>query len=184
MPRIPYLTDDQVGPPDVVAAIRQRRGGHLVNLDRLLLYSPPVAQGWNQMMGKVRNDLRLSPLLKELAMCAVAIFNGADYELYHHAPLYLAAGGTQAQLDALVQLATQPGAPALGAAAALFDAELQAALGLIIQSTRQVKVDAAVFAAARQALGDDGLVFELVMVIASYNMVSRILVAIDVQPEA
>ena len=41
----------------------------------------------------------------------------------------------------------------------------------------------ATFAAAREALGDDQHVFELVGVIAAYNMVSRILVALDVQVE-
>ena len=32
--RLPLLTDAQVGPPDLVAAIRQRRGGDLIDLDR------------------------------------------------------------------------------------------------------------------------------------------------------
>ena len=46
MTRLPQLTDDQVGPPELVAAIRQRRGGHLLELDRLLLHSPAFATGW------------------------------------------------------------------------------------------------------------------------------------------
>jgi len=40
MPRIPYLTDDEVGPPELVAAIQARRHGPLVELDRILLHSP------------------------------------------------------------------------------------------------------------------------------------------------
>ena len=36
MPRIPYITDEQAGPPELVAAIRKRRGGQLGELDRLL----------------------------------------------------------------------------------------------------------------------------------------------------
>ena len=48
MPRIPYLPADIAEPAELVAAIRKRRGGELINLDRLLLYSPPVAAGWNQ----------------------------------------------------------------------------------------------------------------------------------------
>ena len=78
MPRIPYLTDEQAGPPDLVAAIRQRRGGRLGNLDRILLHSEPVATGWGDMMPRIRRDLALSPLLKELAMCAVAVLNEAE----------------------------------------------------------------------------------------------------------
>ena len=54
MPRLPYLDDDQVGPADLVAAVRKRRGGELLALDRMLLYSPPLAEGWNEMLGRVR----------------------------------------------------------------------------------------------------------------------------------
>ena len=180
MPRIPYITDEQAGPPHVVEAMRQRRGGQLIELDRVLLYSPPVAEGWGQLLGRVRRDLALSPFFRELAMCAVAVLNGADYELYQHAPLFLAGGGSQAQLDALATLATNPqgldDSP-------VFDAGQRAALRLIVQSTLQVKIDQATFDAARTALGDDRLLFELVAVVAAYNMVSRILVAFDVQPE-
>ena len=59
MPRIPYKTDAEAGPPELVAAIRKRRGGRLGALDRLLLYSPPLATGWNEMMGRVRNELEV-----------------------------------------------------------------------------------------------------------------------------
>ena len=52
--RLPLLADSQVGPPDVVAAIRARRGGALLDLDRLLLHSPPFAAGWGELMGRVR----------------------------------------------------------------------------------------------------------------------------------
>src|SRR5438874_2561998 len=45
---ISYLSDDQVGPPDLVSAIKSRRaGGKLLNLDRILLHSPNFAKGWN-----------------------------------------------------------------------------------------------------------------------------------------
>ena len=35
--RIPQVPDTQLGPVDVVEAIRKRRGGTLLNLDRMLL---------------------------------------------------------------------------------------------------------------------------------------------------
>jgi alkylhydroperoxidase family enzyme len=181
MPRIPYLSDDQVGPPALVAAIRERRGGRLGAIDRLLLHSPPVADGWNQFFSRMRGQLDLPALPRELAMCAVATLNGAEYELHHHAPLYLAAGGTQDQVDALRQLGD---APAAVLASPLFDARQRAVLAVVVQSTRQVAIDDATFAAARAALGSDRLMFELLAVTAAYNMVSRLLVAFDVQPEA
>jgi alkylhydroperoxidase family enzyme len=176
MPRIPYLTDEQVGPPDLVAAIRARRGGRLGALDRILLHSEPVATGWGQMMGRVRNHLALDAKLKEYAMCAVAALNDAGYEMHHHAPLLLEAGATQAQVDGLYQL---PASLTSG----LYDETEQAVLQLSVEMTRDVKVNDATFARAKKALGSDTLVFELVTVIAAYNMVSRILVAVGIQPE-
>ena len=180
MTRLPQLTDDQVGPPELVAAIRQRRGGRLLELDRLLLHSPAFATGWGELMGRVRGALALPPLLRELAMCGVAALTGAAYEMHHHAPLYLAAGGSPAQLAALQALASAPAGPL--ADDPVFDATQQAVLGLVLAMTRDVQVSDAVFDRARAVLGSDQLAFELVGVIASYNMVARILVVMKLTP--
>ena len=172
MTRLPLLNDDQVGPPDLVAAIRQRRGGALLDLDRLLLHSPAFATGWGELMGRVRGALTVPALLRELAMCGVAALTGTEFELFHHAPLYRAAGGSEAQLAALRQLGAQPSL----ASDAVFDADQQAVLALVVAMTRDVQVDDATFAAAHTVLGSDQTMLELVAVIAAYNMVARILV--------
>ncbi|OYU98937.1 MAG: carboxymuconolactone decarboxylase [Burkholderiales bacterium PBB5] len=176
--RLPLLTNDQVGPPELVAAIRQRRGGELIDLDRLLLHSPAFAQGWNDFMGRVRTALQVPALLKELCMCGVAALNGADYEMQQHAPLYLKAGASQAQLDALLRL----GNDLAVAADPVFDATQQAVLQLVVEMTRQVKVSDATYARARAAVGSDQAMFEVIGVTAAYNMVSRILVAAQLHP--
>lgn len=176
--RLPLLTDDQVSPPDLVAAIRQRRGGALLDLDRLLLHSPAFAAGWNVFMGAVRMALTLPPLLRELAMCSVAALNGADFEMHHHAPLYRDAGATEAQLAALMRLGQDPGA----AQDAAFDTTQQAVLALVVEMTRHVQVSDATFARAREVVGSDQAMFELIGVTAAYNMVSRILVATTLTP--
>jgi alkylhydroperoxidase family enzyme len=173
MPRIPYLTDAEAGPPELVAAIRKRRGGRLGALDRLLLYSPPFASGWNEMMGRVRNELEVPMPLRELAMCAVAVLNRAEYELHHHGPIFVAQGGTQAQLDALREL------PAIDEAR--FDPTQRAVLRLALEMTRDVEVTDATFGAVQRALANERHLFELIGVIAAYNMVSRILVAVRVR---
>jgi len=177
MARLPYVPADLEEPRDVVAAVRARRGGMLLNLDRILLHSPPVAMGWNALLGAVRRDMTLSPKLRELAMCVVAALNGADYEWGHHAPLFLAAGGTEAQLEAMRDPQAALRAPSA------FDAAERAALALTVEMTRDVKVSDQTFASARAALPDDRQVFELVMAIAAYNMVSRVLIAVGVEPE-
>jgi alkylhydroperoxidase family enzyme len=177
MPRIAYLPAELAEPADLVAAIRKRRGGRLAHLDRLLLHSPPVARGWNQLLGAVRTELSLAPVLREIAMCAVAVINGAEYEFVHHAPELLEAGGTQAQVGALRDIDNAVNDTRL------FNAAERAALRLTIEMTRSVKVTDSTFAAARAVLPDERQLFELITTIAAYNMVSRILVAIDVQPE-
>lgn len=176
MPRIPYLPADLHEPREIVDAVRERRGGTLLNLDRMLLYSPELAQGWNAYLGAVRNRLVLSPKLRELAMCAVAVLNGAEYEFVHHAPELLRAGGTQAQVDALLD-------PERAAAdAVLFDATERAALAVAIAMTWAIKVDDPVFDALRARLSERELI-EFIAVVAAYNMVSRFLVALGVEPE-
>ena len=175
MPRIPYITDEAAGPPELVEAIRKRRGGRLAELDRLLLYSTPFATGWGLMMGRVRTELALSPLLREIAMLGVAVLNEAEYEFHHHSQPFLDAGGTREQLAALRKLPTID--------EALFNATERAALQLTVEMTRTVKVSDATFAAARGALGNDTHLVELVAVISSYNMVSRFLVALELEPQ-
>jgi alkylhydroperoxidase family enzyme len=122
--------------------------------------------------------LSLEPRLRELAICAVAVLNHADYELLQHAPEFLAAGGTQAQLDGL-----QAG-EAGWHNAALFNAQEQSVLQLTKEMTRNVQVSDASFEAVQQALGSAQKQVELVGVIAAYNMVSRFLEALQVAPES
>lgn len=176
MPRIPYVTDDEAGDGALVAAIRKRRGGGLLNLDRQLLHSPPFAEGWNGLLGAVRTRLSLDPKLRELAMCVVAVLNDADYEFIHHAPEFVKAGGTRAQVDAVKAMKSTPLDPSL------FDEIGNATVGLAFQMTTMIHVEDATFDTLLRHIGRTQVV-ELVGVVASYNMVSRFLVALGVEPE-
>lgn len=176
MPRIPYQPQDLAEPHDIVTAIRARRGGELLNLDRMLLHSPPFAHGWNAFLREVRTGLTLSPKLRELAICGVAVLNGAIYEFHHHAPEFVQAGGTPAQVEALQHIDT-------AGSSALFNRAELTVIQLTIEMTRQVQVSDATLAAAAVALPDQQQLVELVGVIATYNMVSRFLVALGVEPE-
>src|SRR5512138_850863 len=134
MPRIRYLPADLRDPADLVAAIRARRGGTLLNLDRMLLHSPPLARGWNAFLGAVRTELGVDARLRELVICAVAALNGAEYELHHHSPVFLRAGGTEAQLAALRR------GPDADDDTAPFDETARAVLRLALEMTRDVSV--------------------------------------------
>ena len=173
MPRIPYRSEADPEIAELVEAIRKRRGGKLINLDRMLLHSPPYARGWNTLLGAVRRELELDARIRELAICAVARLNDAPYEWRQHAPEFLKAGGPQAELDAMDDI------PAAAGNERLFDARSRAALQLTLEMTRQVKVSDPTLNRARELFGDRQLV-ELVGTVATYNMVSRFLEALGV----
>src|SRR5437773_7021741 len=100
--RIPFWTQAQAQrDPELVAAIERRRGGRLLNLDRMLLWSEPLARSWNVFLRTLRQELSLAPKLRELAICVVARATGADYEFHHHAPEFEKAGGSAAKVAAL-----------------------------------------------------------------------------------
>jgi alkylhydroperoxidase family enzyme len=165
-------------PEELVEAILARRGGALLNLDRALLWSEPLARGWNGYLKAVRTELGASRQLRELAICTVALITGAHYEYHHHAPDYLAAGGSQASLDALNAYAKEDGvAPPRGLAG---DEALVAEYAA--QMTRRVHVDSAVFARMKERF-ETSEVVEITAAIATYNMVARFLVALEVAPE-
>lgn len=177
----PWTPEAHPQPADLVDAIIARRGGALLNLDRALLWSEPLARGWNTYLKAVRTELPTSRKLRELGICTVALLTGAAYEYHHHAPDFLAAGGTQAELDALgrhvggADARALPVDPALGAVEALV-------VQYAAQMTLDVKVQDSVFAALR-AHFDTPQIVELTSAIATYNMVARFLVALGVNPE-
>jgi alkylhydroperoxidase family enzyme len=178
MPTIPYISDTDITqqrvPAELVAAIRARRpNGKLLNLDRMLLHSPPMARGWNTYLGAIRRELEVSPVLRELAICAVAKLNRAEYEWLQHAPELLAAGGTQAQLDALEDVGSAPHN------VAVFSELERTVLKLAEEMSLNIDVKESTMRALRSHLPDRELA-EIVGVIASYNMVSRYLVALGV----
>ena len=165
---------------DLVDAILKRRGGVLINLDKALLWSEPLARGWNVYLKAIRTDLPTSPKLRELGICTVALLTGATYEYKHHAPDFLTAGGTQAELNALNSVvkadARKTAAhPALGAVE-------QLVIQYAAQMTLDVKVTDEVFNALRQHF-DTTQIVELTSAVATYNMVARFLVALGVSPE-
>lgn len=174
---IPYLPDDRAGPPELVNSIRARRsGGKLLNLDRILLYSPSFAKGWNGMFAAIRGQLALAPRLRELSIMAIGSLNKADYEWAQHEREFLATGGTKGQLGALKDVA------AASHDATLFDEAERATLALTYEMTRNVAVTEATMKRIRTLLPDQQVV-ELVGTIAGYNMVSRFLVATGIELE-
>ncbi len=173
---IDYVDETRPETRELVAAIKERRGEQLLNLDRMLLHSPPFAEGWNALLRNVRTRLSLPGKLRELAICAIAVINRADYEFRQHAPEFLAEGGSQRQLEALKsedgRIIRQH-----------FDATELDVLQLTDEMTRMVQVSAKTLEKVRKSLDNDRQLTEIIGVIATYNMVSRYLVALGIETE-
>jgi alkylhydroperoxidase family enzyme len=177
MPVIDYATVNDAAGATIANAIRARRGGQLLNLDRMLMHSPSFAAGWNALLGATRNELSLSPRLRELVICAVGALNGADYELQQHTQPYLQAGGSAAVLELLAHV------PSLWEQSLLLDAREKAALALAQAMTHSVQIPKPLMDRVRSQLPSQQHLVELIGVIAAYNMVSRFLVALGIELE-
>lgn len=175
MVRLAYVRDDDARANTPTAqAVRERRGGKLLNLDRELLYSEPLAAGWNSFLGALRTRCSLAARVRELAIVRVALLTRAEYEYAQHAPEALKHGVTPMQLEALHDWRSS---------ASLFDATDQAVLAYTDAMTLQVQVPDAVFNAARDCLKDDQALVELTATIGGYNMVARFLEALQITQE-
>jgi len=166
--RLPYadLTTPEVQP--LVDEIVSQRGG-VLHLYQMLMHSVPVARGWLQYLTAIRHQCRLSGALRELVIMRVALLNGAQYEADVHAPIARKEGLGQAQLDGLVEWT----------ASDAYTPEQSTVLALTDAMTRDVKVPAVLIEQVRVFL-DEREVVELVATIAAYNMVSRFLVALEI----
>ena len=174
MARLPFVDSNTPGVDgELVRAVQARRGGMLLNLDRLLLHSAPLARGWNTYMGAIRTAGVLDGGIRELVILLVARLNRAPYEFVQHAPVALEEGVSAAKIDAIDRWADS----------ACFGARERAALAYTTAMTLQVQVAEPVFEALREWF-DAREIVELTATVASYNMVSRFLEALCIEPEA
>ena len=174
--RIPSWTPEAAPrDPALLEAVLKRRGGKFINLDLALLWSEPLARAWNTYLGAVRRELAVSPQLKEIAICTVARLTGADYEFNHHWPEYVKAGGN----DGLRPRILDPDGAATDTE---FSQDERLAIRYAITMTRDVKVPNSLFALLKARFSTPELV-ELTAAIATYNMVARFLVALEVEDE-
>lgn len=173
MPRLP-LIDDTLHPEvkPLADRIRAERGGKLLALYRVLLNSPKVAEAWLQYFTVIRQQCELSAAHRELAILLIARLNGASYEFEQHVPFALRAGLSQQQLDAIDGWRDS----------SLFDETQMAVLAYTEAMTRQVKVPDEVFAKIRRQF-DAKPLLELTCTVAGYNMVSRVLEAMEIHHE-
>jgi alkylhydroperoxidase family enzyme len=177
MSRLRGISSDSTEPAAIIAAIRARRGGKLLNLDRTLLLSAPLASAWNDYLGAIRGGLSVEPKLREIAICGVAILNGAEYEFRQHEPEFRRAGGTALAAQRLRDFATATAYPEI------FSPAERAVIALTRQMTTNIDVDDETWQQVKTALPDPRTQVEIVGIIATYNMVSRFLIACQIESE-
>ena len=170
---VQYVPAD-ISEPPMVQQLRERRGGSLLNLDRMLLHSPNFALAWNTMFGTLRgNAIDIHQKYKELAICSIAVLNKAEYEFYQHEKPWLEAGATATQVSA-IRLVNSDAFDK-----SCFDTLELKVIQLTIEMTTKIETSDELMSNLKTELGDKQLV-ELVGVIAGYNMVSRFLVAMHI----
>ena len=168
MARSPYADHETPELRAIADRIRAERGD-VLHLYRMLLHSPPVAEGWLGYMTMVRQRCALPGDVRELVIMLIAHLNGAPYEAEQHAPIARKEGVSDAKLDALAHWRKSD----------VFTPRERAILAYAESMTRDIHVPDDVFAAVREAFDDRGVV-ELTATIAAYNMVSRFLEALRI----
>jgi alkylhydroperoxidase family enzyme len=174
MARVP-LIDEKEHPELVesIAKIKGARGGRLINIYRLMLHSPVLADAWFDLNQAVRYGTEIDGQCRELAVIRVAILNEVEYVQRAHGPAYaLKEGLTPEQVAALADWRSSN----------LFSERQRALLAYTDAMTREIEVPDGVFADVRQHFTERQTV-ELTMLIGAYNMLTRFLKALKVDPE-
>lgn len=153
---------------ELESRIRAERG-RVSPLYQVLLNSPALASGWEQMLSAVRNRNSLPPSLRELVILRVAVLNRAPYEFDAHVPHAQAAGLSDAAIAA-VRVGSDDGA---------YTAEQRLVLAYTDAMTRDIEVPDALYDRVRAGF-DDQQLLDLTGTVAAYNMVSRLLVALRI----
>lgn len=158
---------------ELAARIRAKRRGRLINVYRLLLHSPPLAESWFAHNNAVRWDTGIEGRLREMIIIRIGILNGVSYVVNQHVPnLALAEGLTLEECDALWDWETS----------VHFDGLDRAVLAYADSMTRDIKVPDEIFDALRPFFNERQIV-ELTVLIGTYAMHTRVFQALEIDPE-
>ena len=174
MARVPLLdVEDSPALNDLTERIRAARRGRVINVYRLLLHSPPLAETWFEHNNAVRWDTGLDGRLREMVIIRIGYLARARYVVGQHVPkLALAEGLTLAECEALKDWRGSK----------LFGERDRAVLAYTDAMTRDIEVPAAVFEPLREYFNDRQLV-ELTVLIGTYAMHVRVFEALKLDPE-
>lgn len=173
MARVKPIDEKNPELAEFIGKVRGARGGRLINIYRLMLHSPALAEGWFALNQAARYATEIDGRSRELAVLRVAFLNGSDYVLRAHGPSYaLQEGLTREQVEAVGDWRPSE----------RFDDRQRALLAYVDAMTRDVAVSDAVFADLRKYFSERQTV-EVTMLVGAYNMLTRVLAALQVDPE-
>ena len=152
---------------ELEARIKGARG-RISPLYSVLLNSPLLASGWEQLFTVIRQKTSVAARLRELVILRVAMLNGAGYEFEAHVPHAVAAGMTEEEVGRLKAGRTEG-----------FQGPERLVLQYTDAMTRDLAVPDALYAQLDKTFDVKTLV-ELTATIAAYNMVSRFLIALRI----
>ena len=174
MARVPLLdVEDSPALKDLTDRIRAARRGRVINVYRLLLHSPPLAETWFEHNNAVRWNTGLDGRLREMVIIRIGYVSRARYVIGQHVPkLALAEGLTLAECEALEDWQGSE----------LFSERDRAVLAYADAMTRDIEVSDTVFDPLRPYFDDRGIV-ELTVLIGTYAMHVRVFEALKLDPE-
>ena len=157
----------------VLAKIRSSRRGNIINVYKLLLHTPAIAEVWLDLINAVRWKVDLDGRLREIVIIRIGYLNRCSYVVNQHVPLHSAPEGlTQAECDALADWR----------AADKFSTRERAALSFADASTRDVDVPEPIFEGLRHHFNERQIV-ELTVLVGTYNMHTRMCQALKIDPQ-
>lgn len=170
MARLPYLNPEDLPPKDRDALTRP------ILLNRLLAHSPDAQRKLAAFGGWIRNETRLDPRLRELAIIQVGYVTSTVYEYTHHVEIGRQFGVTDNDIAAIA-------IESAGGASGLPDLD-RVVLRCARTMTTESRLSDEDFRLLEERLGREHLV-DLIVTIAFYNLVVRVLNAfeIDTEPE-
>lgn len=173
MARIPYVTRDTMpeGRTDLYDRLVAERGPKLENIFSALANAPDLTEAVLGMATALRKKTELPRVFRELAVVTVGLETNATYEVDHHWNAALREGVRREQLERLREFET----------ADCFTEEERAVIRLARDVTTTGEVsdaawNATAFLGQRQQL-------ELLLTIAWYNCVVRIILPLEIDME-
>jgi alkylhydroperoxidase family enzyme len=157
----------------LIEKIRSGRRGTVINVYKLLLHAPTLAEIWLGLINAVRWKVDLDGRLREAVIIRVGYLNKCPYVVNQHVPLLaLPEGLSRVECDALADWR----------ATDFFSARERAALAYADAMTRDVEVPDEVFDGLRPYFDERQLV-ELTVLVGTYNMHTRMCQALRIDPQ-